>query len=166
MWRHWYVWGVIFPRLKVTGMLHSRVPGRSDPRGASVNQRASLCQKVRRRSEIPTFHPDKKTINPKSRAGNHENRTERRPDVIIPLRVSLRSCIQHSFGSDGQKSRLCPSHVFCNTKIIKCSLNYKPVTRVSDANPQDRIMLVSFRCGMVILHWKHHECTSIAATAA
>jgi len=38
---------------------------------------------------------------------------------------------------------------------------------MSDANPQDRIMLVSFRSVMVIiLHWKHRECTSIAATTA
>lgn len=95
---------VIFSRLEVTGMLHCRMPGWSDPRGGSVNQSASVCQKVRRRCEIPAFHPDKKTINPKSRAGNQENETERRTDVIIPLRVSPTSCIQHSFGFDGQKS--------------------------------------------------------------
>lgn len=51
----------------------------------------------------------KQPINPKSKGAS-------RTDAIIPLGVSLRSCIQHRVGFDAQKSSLRPSHIFCNKK--------------------------------------------------
>lgn len=55
---HRYVWGVVFPRREVTGVLHGAVARGSDPRGGSVHQCAPLGEEVGRSCEIPSFHSE------------------------------------------------------------------------------------------------------------
>lgn len=63
---HGEVRWVVFPGLKVSGVLHRAVAAWRHPRSGAVNQRAPLRQEVVRRSEISAFHPRREAINPKS----------------------------------------------------------------------------------------------------
>lgn len=97
---HWYVWGVVFPRREVTGVLHGAVARGSDPRGGSVHQGAPLREEVRRSSEIPSFHSKRMSSNPKSGKGRPA-----KSDATHVIILSFRSmcCIQSIAGFSSQK---------------------------------------------------------------